>query len=95
MRYAPEVTERTQDPDVVIEARDPGFVRYRNTVTGRRWEVHGRCTGVARCIVGAVVDGKEVKTLKQARAIWKRGFFLDCPVTPEFSGCCPFRFKEL
>lgn len=88
----------TQDLHVSIEEIREGYVRYRNTLTGRRWEVHGHCIGVARCIVGAVVDGEEVKTLERAKALWAEGkerFPLDSPVTPEFKGCCEFRFVEL
>lgn len=89
--------EPTQDPHVWIEEQREGYVRYRND-EGRRWEVHGECVGLAHCIVGAVVDGEEVKTLAEARAIWAQGkerFPLDSPVTPEFHGCCPFRIVEL
>ena len=90
--------QATADPNVFIEEQRKGYVRYRNTETGRRWEVHGECVGLARCIVGAVVDGEEVKTLKRAKKLWAEGkerFPLDSPVTPEFHGCCPFTFKEL
>ena len=46
---------------------------------GRRWEVHGVCDKRGDCWVGAIGDAP----------------LLDCPVTPEFSGCCPFTFVEL
>ncbi len=75
--------EATCDPDVVIESRGEvngqPWIRYRNTATGRRWEVHGRCIGLGFCWEGAVGPAPE----------------LDCPVTPEFEGCCPFVFVEL
>jgi hypothetical protein len=91
--------ERTQDPLVVIEERREGYVRYRNTETGRRWEVHGECVGLGHCIVGAVLpDGEHVETLERAKEVWaerRERFLLDSPITPEFKGCCPFRFVEL
>jgi hypothetical protein len=46
---------------------------------GRRWEVHGVCDQRGDCWAGAVGPKPE----------------LDCPVTPEFKGCCPFMFVEL
>lgn len=48
-------------------------------VAGRRWEVLGVCDGRGFCWQGAVGAKPE----------------LDCPVTPEFEGCCPFGFVEL
>ena len=88
--------EQTQDPDVVIEERRQGYIRYRSLSTGRRWEVIGECVGLAHCIVGAIVDGKEIETLEEARKIWREyDFPLDSPITPEFTGCCEFEFREL
>lgn len=46
---------------------------------GRRWEVHGVCDKRGDCWEGAVGPPPE----------------LDCPVTPEFTGCCPFTYTEL
>lgn len=46
---------------------------------GRRWEVHGVCDRRGDCWVGAVGPAPT----------------LDCPVTPEFRGCCPFTYVEL
>lgn len=46
---------------------------------GRRWEVHGVCDRRGNCWQGAQNPAPE----------------LDCPVTPEFKGCCPFTFVEL
>jgi hypothetical protein len=91
--------EQTQDPFVVIEERRKGYIRYRNTETGRSWEVYGECVGLGHCIVGSVLpDGEVVETLKQAKKVWSdraNRFLLDSPITPEFKGCCPFRFVEL
>lgn len=88
--------EATQDPQIFIEARGEDWIRYRRTTDGRRWEVHGRCRKLGYCVVGAVIDGREVRTLKEAKAIMRTHYFpLDDPVTPEFTGCCPFRYVEL
>jgi len=46
---------------------------------GRRWEVLGRCDGRGDCWAGDASPHPD----------------RDCPVTPEFSGCCPFTFVEL
>jgi hypothetical protein len=46
---------------------------------GRRWEVYGACDKRGDCWVGAVGPAPT----------------LDCPVTPEFRGCCPFTYAEL
>jgi hypothetical protein len=91
--------EETQDPRVVIEERREGYVRYRNTETRQRWEVHGECIGLGHCIVGATLpDGEVVETLERAREVWAEGrerFPLDSPVGPGFKGCCPLRVVEL
>lgn len=46
---------------------------------GRRWIVLGICTNKGYCYQGAVNPKPE----------------LDCPVTPEFKGCCDFTYIEL
>ena len=89
----------TADPYVVIEEQREGYVRYRN-LDGRRWEVHGTCDKRGNCLIGAVIDGEEVRDLDHLTEIAakKPGRIdseLDVPVTPEFSGCCPFTFVEL
>lgn len=48
-------------------------------LAGRRWEVIGTCIDLGFCYQGAAGPKPE----------------LDCPVTPEFKGCCPFQFVEL
>lgn len=83
----------TLDPYVVIEEQRDGYVRYRNTETGKRWEVHGVCDHRRDCMVGAVVDDVLIETVEQARALPTPD--LDCPVAPGFSGCCPLRVVEL
>jgi len=70
---------KTCDPMCVIEEQREGYVRYRSLENGRRWEVIGICDQRGDCWKGAVGQKPE----------------LDCPVTPEFKGCCPFTFVEL
>lgn len=82
----------TGDPSVWIEEQHHGYVRYRNSA-GRRWEVHGVCDRRLLCMVGAVVNGKQIMSVEEARVLPRPA--LDSPVTPEFTGCCPFRFVEL
>mgnify|MGYP001566593262 CR=1 FL=1 len=74
----------TYDPDVFIEEERVGYVRYHRVSDGRRWEVWGVCDYRGDCIVGAVDP-----------PLGPREGRLDVPVTPEFSGCCEFRFVEL
>ena len=82
----------TADPTTFIEERRPGYTRYVNT-GGLRWEVAGVCDHNRACMVGAVVDGHEILTVEEARASPTPE--LDCPVTPGFSGCCPFAYVVL
>jgi hypothetical protein len=89
----------TADPTILIEEHRLGYVRYRNT-EGRRWEVHGLCDQRGNCLIGAVIDGVIVRdhahlTEIAARKSGRVDSELDVPVTPEFHGCCPFRFVEL
>jgi len=78
---------QTCDPYVWIEEQRAGYVRYRmvsesnnpDATTTRRWEVYGTCDNRGLCWQGAVGPKPT----------------LDCPVTPEFNGCCPFTFVEL
>ncbi len=91
----------TSDPFVVIEQKRQGYIRYRNTQTGRRWEVRGTCDRRGDCIIGAVFtaeDGEVVQIQDKAhltqlllltkwqKAIANQG--IDTPVTPEFNTCC-------
>lgn len=84
----------TCDPGVWIEEQRTGYVRYQNAV-GRRWEVHGVCDRRATCMIGAVIDGVEITTAEHAAEVAAGYAGLDCPVTPEFTGCCPFTYVEL
>ena len=81
--------ELTLDPDVVIEERSPGYVRYRNVISGRHWEVFGTCIWTDPETWGPCGDGTTdpVPGPPEGR--------LDIPVTPDFTGCCPFRYVEL
>jgi hypothetical protein len=95
----------TADPNVVIESQNKltGYVRYRNTKTGRRWEVRGACVHLGSCMVGAVLHDAEGEFAIHSLADLTSPRFLalaasityDTPITPEFRGCCPFTFTEL
>lgn len=95
----------TADPDVFIEERLPGYVRYNNVVDGRRWEVHGACTRLGLCMVGAVVDypggSIEIESVAHLNKLTRQfgherlDSELDVPITPGFSGCCEFRYVIL
>lgn len=90
------------DPNIEIEEIRTGYVRYRHRLTGRRWEVRGRCDKRGDCVVGAVFthpDGSVIqveslthlKQLTRPNSKWRdivtsKG--LDTPVTPEFDTCC-------
>lgn len=84
----------TCDPGVWIEEQSAGYARYRRD-DGRRWEVHGTCDKRGTCLIGAWIDGAEVTTAEHAAALAAGYTGPDCPVTPEFKGCCPFTFVEL
>lgn len=91
--------EPTADPSVSIEARGPGWIRYRNDA-GRRWEVHGACDRRGHCLIGSVIDGVLVRDLEHLSEVAanKPGRVdseFDVPVTPEFKDCCPFVYVEL
>lgn len=85
----------TCEPYVFIEEQRVGYIRYRDITTGRRWEVHGICDKRGDCLVGAVIDGEEVKTIERARELAAAYIGPDCPVTPEFTDCCEFTYVEL
>lgn len=94
----------TADPFVFIEEQRPGYVRYRRTTDGRRWEVHGTCDRRGDCLIGSVIDDEQVrdhghlKKMVKARGKDRIDSELDVPVTPEFDTCCGadlFRYVEL
>lgn len=85
----------TSDPFIFIEEIYTGYVRYQRISDGRRWEVIGICDKRANCLVGANIDGKIIATIEEARQLALDYDGLDCPVTPEFKGCCPFTYNEL
>lgn len=90
-----EAGKPTADPTTLIEEQREGYVRYRSITEGRRWEVHGTCDRRGDCLVGAVIDGKELTRADIDAASERLVSALDVPVTPEFEGCCPFTFTEL
>lgn len=85
----------TADPDVVIEDSRPGFVRYRRLSTGERWEVTGVCDRRGDCLIGAVIDGEQIRDHAHLAELQRRlgreriDSELDVPVLPGFKGCCP------
>lgn len=92
----------TVDPFVFIEEQRPGFVVYRQLddqgVVVRRWSVSGYCDKRGYCLLGAVIDGKEVthEDIIEGRMKNKRlQSEMDVPITPEFKDCCPFEYEEL
>lgn len=101
--------ERTADPYVLIEERREGYVRYRmldpeTRKVVRRWEVHGTCDRRGDCLIGAVIDGVEVRDhahlarLVRAKGRARIDSEMDVPVTPEFDTCCGadlFSYVEL
>lgn len=94
------MSESTADPYVVIEARGPDWVSYRNTSSGRRWEVRGVCDRRGDCLIGAVLDdGTVIRDHAHLAELGDRpDSMYDVPVTPEFDSCCGsdiFTYAEL
>ena len=93
-------TEKTADPEVVIESRKGDEIVYRRS-DGLRWKVKGVCDRRGDCMIGAVVlDGVVIKDKKHlAQLVKKHGTridsLMDVPVGPNFSGCCPFKITRL
>lgn len=91
----------TVDPYIFIEQEAPGFVVYRQLddrgLVVRRWSVTGVCDRRGYCMLGAIVDGKEltVQDILDGRTGERLQTHMDVPVTPEFKDCCPFTFEEL
>lgn len=95
---------RTADPYILIEERREGYVRYRSTLDGSRWEVEGTCDGRGDCLIGAtvVLDGEQVNirdhdhlTELTGRYGWHFDSPLDVPVALGFSDCCPLVTRGL
>lgn len=80
--------ELTSDPRVRIEERRDGYVRYLRD-DGVRWEVYGVCDRRGDCLVGAVIDGRELTRADVDALTGRPDSQLDVPVTPAFGGCCP------
>lgn len=93
--------KKTSDPNVVIEAQYPGYTRYRNLLSGRRWEVRGFCDRRGDCLIGSTIEGEFIRDHEHLRELCLRlgknriDSNLDVPITPEFKGCCPFTYTEL
>jgi hypothetical protein len=98
------MTERTSDPDIFLEERRDGYVRYRRS-DGFRWEVYGHCIQLGNCLIGAniqtpgglveVRDHAHIEELKRLLGRERIDSELDVPVLPGFSGCCPLTTKVL
>lgn len=93
--------EPTFDPDVFIEEKHDGYVRYFRKSDGARWEITGYCDRRGDCLIGAVIEGEQVRDHAHLKELSERlgrhriDSELDVPVTPEFSGCCPLKGKYL
>jgi hypothetical protein len=94
----------TCDPFVKIEEQREGYVRYRRTTDGRRWEVWGVCDQRGDCLIGAVFAGEVIRDhahldeIKRRTGLERIGPDLDVPETPEYDVCCGadiFRYVEL
>lgn len=95
------MSERTHDPDVLIETRWEHGVRYRSISTGRCWDVIGQCDQRGDCLIGVMIDGyglitshADIEEAKRTLGVERLVSDLDVPVTPEFDGCCPFTYRE-
>lgn len=90
----------TADPTVFIEEQRDGYVRYRAT-DGRRWEITGHCDRRGDCLIGAVIEGVQIRDHEHLEQYAKElgrhriDSELDVPVTPEFEGCCPLKGRYL
>lgn len=90
----------TADPHVFIEEQRDGYVRYWCD-DGRRWEVHGVCDRRGDCLIGAVVEGEQIRDHAHLAEMCDRlgrkriDSELDVPVAPGFKDCCPLRIVEL
>lgn len=85
----------TADPDIVIEAKRAGYIRYRRLSNEARWEVRGTCDRRGDCIIGAVIAGfgqiksyEGIEAAKQQLGVKRLVSDLDVPVTPAFDTCC-------
>lgn len=93
--------QATADPSVFIEERREGYVRYIAPATGRRWEAHGVCDRRGDCLIGAVVEGEQIRDHAHLAEMCERlgreriDSELDVPVGPGFTDCCPLRIVEV
>jgi hypothetical protein len=97
--------ESTCDPDVFIEERRTGYIRYLRISDTLRWEVSGVCDYRGNCIIGSVIDTPHgpvvirdhahIEELKKELGVERLGSQMDTPVAPGFKGCCPLRIEVL
>lgn len=94
----------TAEPNVLIEEQREGYVRYQRLndagAVTERWEVHGTCDRRGDCLIGAVIDGVQIRDHAHLAelAAAKKGRIdsdLDVPITTGFLGCCPLEVVEL
>lgn len=91
----------TSDPNVYIEEKRESYWRYIDVRSGVRWEIEGVCDRRGDCMIGAVVDGIEIKShghLAALCSIYGKDRIdsdLDVPVVPGFKGCCPLEGRWL
>ena len=105
--WFPRAMELTADPDIEIEEKQEGYVRYRRLSDGRRWEVHGVCDRRGDCMIGVTVqlggsvivrDHEHLALLAKVFGRERIDSVEDEPVTPEFDTCCGadiFTYVEL
>ena len=102
----PPAEAATADPYIFIEEQSAGYVRYWRSTDDRRWIVNGTCIQLGNCIIGSEIkdpptepviiqDHDHIEALKLDLGVSRLGSQMDTPVTPEFTGCCPFTFEEL
>jgi len=71
--------ERTCDPTLIIVYREKDLIIYYNVINDEQWIIYGCCKQLGYCYEGAVNEKPE----------------LDCPVRPDFEGCCDLRGEYL
>lgn len=69
----------TCDQTVIIVHKEEHFIIYYQIPTEKSWLIYGDCTDKGYCYEGVSSPKPE----------------LDCPVTPEFEGCCDLRGEYL
>lgn len=70
----------TSDPFVIIVYSLQDFLIYYNWNSDEQWLIYGKCILKGNCIEGAVNPDTRPREER-----------LDCPIRPEFKGCCDLR----